>query len=290
MDISRFVTQGLMSARALHELMQIRSNAEHIVLLDATFVLPDSAPDPRIHFSNEHIPGARYFDIEQICDRTSPLPHMLPPKADFEHAMDELGISNSDLVVIYGQNSTVMGPARAWWMLRYFGHDPVCVLDGGLPAWKAGGYETVSGAAVGAYGAKAPYRATERPALLARKQDILKATRTESAMILDARPPARFAGTTPEPRAGLRSGHIDGSHNIPATDVIVPSSGLMKPQEELARLFSHLVPSKEKTPIITSCGSGVTACALALALFTIGHKNVSVYDGSWAEWGQISTD
>lgn len=266
-----------------------KNDEKTVKIIDATFVLPGSDTNPQFEYNNKHIPGAVFFDIEKICDLTSPLPHMLPSKEVFEQALSKLGISSEDFIVIYGQAGMTMGPARLWWMFRLFKHDNIALLNAGLPAWiKAnypleGGPQTISD--------KKTYIVKGyRKELLIGKTELSDISEHSRFPILDARPLARFEGKAPEPRPGMRSGHIPGSKCIPSSSLIDSNSGQLKTKSELISLFKDqgidLTNEARPRKIITSCGSGITACMIAFALFYLGYDDFCVYDGSWAEWGQ----
>ena len=278
-----YIDSGIIDPAELHALLQAGS----VKLVDATFVLPNSPQTPFENYTRQRIGPAVFFDVEEICDHNTSLPHMLPSAAAFEAAVSRLGISNDDLVVVYAQTGMVMGPARVWWMFRVFGHDRVCVLNGGLPAWLAAGHplETKPPPVAKPGRFKAIFRAN----LVKDLESVKEASGGGSAAILDARPAARYAGTAPEPRPGMRSGHIPGSHNLPALSLIDGGSGRIKPKSDIESLLQGIGINAQK-PVIASCGSGVTACMIALALFHIGKKDVAVYDGSWSEWGHESAD
>ena len=281
-DPLNIVGKGIISPAELHEIMQDPQGSKSLKVLDATFVLPNSNIDPKSNFSNSHINQAQFFDIEAISEPNVSLPHMLPSAELFEQAVSGLGIKNSDMVVVYGQSGLIMGPARVWWMFRYFGHNNICVLDGGLPAWINAGYETTDQPTTDVI--KTNFKAVAYHHLLSNKEQVKTASKNKTAVIMDARPQSRFNGEDPEPRKGVQPGHIVNSINIPASQLVNPDTGCLKPDDELKQIFEpHL---KTNTPIITTCGSGITACVIALALFNIGTKNASVYDGSWAEYGQ----
>lgn len=254
---------------------------QKIAILDGTFTLPGNGDDAELSFRKSHIPGAQFFDIEAISDPDTDLPHMLPSPDDFAQAAGALGISNDHEIVIYGQQNSFMGPARVWWMFKVFGHDNVSVLDGGLAAWKAAGGDLTDRLESPDTQKYTPNMQAERYATL---KDIRNATLDNKSIILDARPPARFNGETDEPRPGLRAGHIPGSYNVPASALFEPENGRLKSEDALKSLLTS-ANVDEADKIYTSCGSGVTACALALALETLGYGEVAVYDGSWAEWG-----
>lgn len=279
------IERGLIEPEELHTLLQSAETARNIRILDASAVLPGSDVIPEQVFVKKHIAGAQFFDIEKIADHDTDLPHMLPKAEDFAKIVSDMGISNDDIIIIYGQNGLIMGPARGWWMFRVFGHEQVCVLNGGLPAWEKAGFAVNS--AQPSQLPKASFHAALQPDFLKNAKDIEQTLPTKSALILDARPVGRFLGVEPEPRPNLESGHIPGSFNIPAGQLIESDTGKMKTPEKLAEIFKNHDIS-EDAPVITTCGSGITACVIALALFTIGKKNSSVYDGSWAEWGNTS--
>ncbi len=252
-----------------------------VVVLDATYHLPTAKRDARGEYTREHIPGALFFDIDTIADPNSPLPHMLPPPESFARTVEALGIGSDDHVVAYDSYG-LMSAARPWWMFRVFGHDRVSVLDGGLAKWKREGRPVTD-----AKSAPAPakrFQARPRPDLVRGKDQLLGNLKARSEQVLDARAAGRFQGTAPEPRAGLRSGHIPGSLNLPYNRLVDGKTQTVLPREALLEEFSKSgVDLRE--PIVTSCGSGVTACVLALGLELAGARHVAVYDGSWSEWG-----
>lgn len=237
--------------------------------------------DARAAWREAHIPGAVFFDIDAVSDTASILPHMLPAPEAFGRAVGDLGIAETDHIVVYDQLG-VHSAARVWWTFRVMGALNVQVLDGGLPKWRAEGRPLKSGSS-----AVSPtlFQARRRPALV---RDFEQVVRELSAgdQVLDARSAARFAGEAPEPRAGLKSGHMPGARNLPFNDVLNPD-GTMKSPPDLATAFTAagIDPSR---PVTTTCGSGVTAAILALALARLGQESAAVYDGSWAEWGSRS--
>lgn len=248
-------------------------------LLEATWYLPAETRDAQAEYCTAHLPGAAFFDIDRVADRSSDLPHMLPGPAAFAQAVGALGIGNEDEVIVYDRNG-LLASARLWWTFRVYGHERVRVLDGGWQSWLDGAGPTAAGIS---QPAPRPYRASERPALV---RD-LAAMRTHCAAgdvhILDARPPGRFAGRDPEPRPGLRGGHMPGSRNWFYKEVIDAASGRMREPEHLAEQVAALGLDDGRS-IVTTCGSGVTAAILALALYRLGRRDVAVYDGSWSEW------
>jgi thiosulfate/3-mercaptopyruvate sulfurtransferase len=250
-------------------------------VLDGSWHLPTEDRDALTEFHSNHISGAQFFDIDGISDKASDLPHMIPPATQFEQQIAEMGISNNDQVVVYDSHG-LFSAARVWWLFKAFGLDNIAVLDGGLPKWIAEGRSTrsdVSAPASGAVSAKLNDNIVRSAA------DVHQASTSASAQIIDARPAPRFKGEVPEPRAGLRSGHIPNSVNVFFKSVL-NSDGTLKSDDDLKAVF-HAQGIDLGQPIITSCGSGVTASVLALALQKIGHTNHALYDGSWSEWGAL---
>lgn len=237
--------------------------------------------DARAAWRESHIPGAVFFDIDAVSDTTSTLPHMLPTPEAFARVVGDLGIAETDHIVVYDQQG-VHSAARVWWTFRVMGALQVQVLDGGLPKWRAEGRPLKSG---GAAVTPALFQARRRPALVRDFQQVGLELEVGD-QVLDARSAARFNGEAPEPRAGLKSGHIPGARNLPFGEVLNPD-GTMKSPEALAPVFAAagIDPSR---PVTTTCGSGVTAAILALALARLGQDTAAVYDGSWAEWGSRS--
>ena len=251
-------------------------------VLDASWYMPAQNRDALAEFAAGHIPGAAFFDIDGIADTSRPLPHMLPSPEEFGAAVGALGIGNDDMVVVY-DGAGIFSAPRVWWTFRVFGHDKVAVLDGGLPKWRREGRLIEAGPSKPR---TASFAASYRPELV-RDFAAMKANlQKRQAQVLDARSPGRFHGSEPEPRTGLASGHIPGSHNLPFAALIDHATGTMKPLAELAKIFAdaRIGPNSQ---VITSCGSGLTAAILAFGLFMIGHRQVAIYDGSWSEWGGI---
>ena len=251
----------------------------NVRVVDGSWHMPQLKRDARAEFAQAHIPGAVFFDIDAIADRRSPLPHMLPRAAEFARGVGTLGIGDGDRVIVYDSRG-VVSAARVWWTFRVLGHDRVAVLDGGFPSWRAEGCPVAAGEP-----APRPRRFSAR---LRRRlvRDLLGMRgnlRTRREQVLDARSRGRFAGTEPEPRGGLRSGHIPGSLNLPYEQLYQADGTLLSP-DALRRQFERTGLDLGK-PIVTSCGSGVTASVLALALAALGRADVAVYDGSWTEWG-----
>jgi thiosulfate/3-mercaptopyruvate sulfurtransferase len=250
------------------------------IVLDATLPPVGVTPpvDTRARYLENHIPGALFFDIEELSDHFTTLPHMLPTPENFSRSMTALGVADNSTIVVYEQQGVYSAP-RAWWMLRTFGAQHVYILDGGFSAWIASGLPTESGPV---HRSAATFQARlQRQAVVSLSQ--LKEQLAKHQQILDARSAARFNGTAPEPRPGLSSGHMPGATNIPFTELV--EDGRLKPAEKLREYFFNKNVDLQK-PITTTCGSGVTAAVIALSLEVASAPNVSLYDGSWAEYAQ----
>ncbi|MBI1217286.1 MAG: 3-mercaptopyruvate sulfurtransferase [Rhodobacteraceae bacterium] len=248
-------------------------------VLDASWYLPDSGRNARAEYATGHIPGARFFDIDEIADQRSPLPHMAPPPEKFISRLRAMGIGDGHQVVIYDGAGLLSAP-RVWWTFRLMGKTDVAVLDGGLPKWRAEGREIEDMDPI----VRDRHMTVQRQAGLVKDvTQVAAASKLGDWEIVDARSPARFRGEVAEPRPGLRAGHIPGSKNVFYQDLL-NANGTMKDVATLRAAFEAAGVDLAK-PVISSCGSGITAAILDLALERIGHRSHAVYDGSWAEWG-----
>jgi thiosulfate/3-mercaptopyruvate sulfurtransferase len=258
-----------------------RLRGPRLRVVDGSWYLPTSGRDARSEYLAGHLPGAVFFDLDAISDRTSSLPHMLPPARQFAEQVGALGIGDEDAVVVYDGSGANLSAARVWWMFRAFGHAGVAVLDGGLPQWRAEGRPLERGAVL-LPAARFTARAVPAESVhdLASMRGVLA---SGQAQIVDMRSAGRFAGTEPEPRPGLRGGHIPASRNLPYNQLFQPDGTLLPPDALLARIAAAGVDPAR--PVVATCGSGVSACALIHALHLLGHQQASLYDGAWAEWG-----
>ncbi|GAB5389064.1 MAG: 3-mercaptopyruvate sulfurtransferase [Alphaproteobacteria bacterium] len=252
-------------------------------LIDCSWTMPSSGADPRNGFAKAHIEGAIFLHIDEVADRFRPLPHMMPPPAQFAEQLGALGIRETDDLVIYDQTGLFLAASRGWWMFRAMGHrGKVQVLDGGLKAWQAAGYPVASGPAE--QPTPASYKATPRTEIMRDAGDVARVVQTGSEQVVDVRDRARWLGEAEEVWEGRASGRIPGSLNLPFTDLIDMESGTLHLPETLRAHFASAGVDLDK-PVVFSCGSGVTACVAALALHRLGVEDAAVYDGSWAEWG-----
>ena len=256
-------------------------DAPDIIVLDGSTHLPTAGRDARAEYAAEHIPGAQFFDIDLIADKSNPLPHMLPSTMQFASMVKKMGIGDGMRIVAY-DSAGLYSAARVWWMFRTMGHEDVAVLNGGLKKWKAENRPTTS---------EPPPPRSERhftprfnSALVRDLDDVRRIIATGSEQIVDARAAARFRGEAAEPRKGLRSGHMPGAKNLPFTNLL-HDDGTLRPIEELRACFNEAGVDLSQ-PVTTTCGSGVTAGVLALALALLGHPDTAVYDGSWSDWGR----
>jgi thiosulfate/3-mercaptopyruvate sulfurtransferase len=260
--------------------------AEHlkdanVKLLDATFKLPGVLPLPKDDYLAAHIPGAVYFDVDAVSDHSNPLPHMFPSAEQFGRDAGALGVSNGDTIVIYDAGGWVAAP-RAWWMFLSYGHRDVRILNGGLKKWRAEGRPVENGEVVAK---PATFRASYDAKRVRSIEQMIANVASHAEQVIDARAADRFEGRAPEPRPGIRAGHIPGALNLPYNNLFDAATGAMKPLDDLRKAFSGAGVDTAK-PIVTSCGSGVSAAVLTLALYRLGVENTALYDGSWSEWGK----
>ncbi|MFT3986584.1 3-mercaptopyruvate sulfurtransferase [Aestuariivirga sp.] len=259
--------------------------AEHlgspdIAILDASWHMPATKRDAKAEFAGGHIPGAQFFDIDEIADTDSSLPHMLPSPEKFSSRVRKLGVGDGQQVIVYN-SAGLFSAARVWWMFRAFGHDKVAVLDGGLPKWKAEGRALAEGPA--SRPQERHFTARLNGAMVKSRDDVAAALSGHTAQVADARSPTRFRGEEIEPRPGVRPGHMPGARNVHYA-TLLNADGTLKEVDELRKVFAAAGVDVAK-PVITSCGSGVTAAILSLALTQIGAPSHALYDGSWTEWG-----
>ncbi len=272
------------NSNALAETQWLAANLDvpGVAVVDATWYLPTADKDPRAEHEARHIPGAVYFDIDDIRAPDRALPHMLPTPETFAAKVGALGLSNAERIVVYDANGGAGAAMRAWWMFRVFGHDDVAVLNGGLAKWLAEGRPTETGVAGPEPGR---FTAKPRPHLVRDASELLENLKSGAHQVVDARAAERYAGTAPEPRPARKAGHIPGSLNLPYTQLIDAESDFtMRPADELATQFFGVGLDMAR-PVVASCGSGVSAAVLVFALYLLGHESAAVYDGSWSEWG-----
>src|SRR6201996_1434949 len=253
----------------------------NVRVLDATFKLPGVLPLPKDDYLAGHLPGAVFFDVDAVSDHSNPLPHMFPSAEQFGRDVGGLGVSNADTVVVYDSGGWVAAP-RAWWMFLSYGHGNVRVLDGGLKKWKAEGRKVENGEVKAK---PASFKASYDPRRVRSIEQMVANVASRAEQVIDARAADRFEGRAAEPRPGIRAGHIPGALNLPYNNLFDASTGTMKPLEDLRKAFAGAGVDTAK-PIITSCGSGVSAGVLTLALYRLGVEDTALYDGSWSEWGK----
>jgi thiosulfate/3-mercaptopyruvate sulfurtransferase len=257
-----------------------RLGRDGLRVLDASWYLPTAGRDARAEYLGGHIPGALFFDLDAVSDTDTSLPHMLPSAEVFAGAMGAIGLRDDDDLVIYDGTGANMSAARAWWMFRVFGHPAVAVLDGGSTKWQREGRPLETGTVT-----LPPRRftATLDRGVVRHLADLQANLRTQREQVVDMRPAGRFRGTEPEPRAGLRPGHIPGSRSVPYLELVAPDGTLLPPAALRRRLEEAGVDLAR--PLVATCGSGTSACTLIHALHLLGHDRAALYDGSWTEWG-----
>jgi thiosulfate/3-mercaptopyruvate sulfurtransferase len=266
---------GLVSA----DWLEAALGAPDVRIFDASFYLPTEAKDAKALFAEAHIPGARFFDIDAVADQETALPHMVPTAGRFAALVGAMGVSRRNRVVVYDQKG-IFSAARVWWMFRVFGHDQVAVLDGGLPGWREQARNVESGEPPKAKSVKfeTDFRATKLRGL----GDMLANIENRREIVLDARPAGRFDGSAPEPRPGLPSGHIPAARSLPASELLQGGRHMLPPDFLRARFAGVGVDGTR--PVVTSCGTGVTAAILTLGLHLAGYPDGALYDGAWTEW------
>ena len=260
-------------------------NHSNLVLLDASWHMPLTQRNGYQEWLNERIDNSRFFDFDrEVCDQQASLPHMMPTPQHFELSAQMLGINNDSVIVVYDSLGIFSSP-RVWWMFKTMGFNNIAVLDGGLPAWKEAGLTVNTDSPKTEQRKQGDFKASYQADLISNKDDVYEAIEDEQVAIVDARSKERFLGKVPEARNGLRSGHMPSAINLPISEIL--NNQTMKNAYQLAQIFEALMPQKQR--LVFSCGSGVTACILALAAKLAGYDALSVYDGSWSEWGANET-
>ena len=257
-----------------------RLGQDGLRILDASWFLPSAGRDARAEYLAGHLPGALFFDLDAVSERETPLPHMLPSPEAFARAMSALGLKDTDDLVIYDGTGANMSAARAWWMFRVFGHPAVAILDGGLAKWRQEGRPLETGSVSLPPGS---FTATLDQSQVRDLDDLLDNLRTQREQVIDMRPARRFSGTDPEPRPGLRGGHIPGSRSLPYLELVARDGTLLPPDALRRRIRDAGVDLAR--PLVATCGSGTSACTLIHVLHLLGHDQAALYDGSWTEWG-----
>ncbi|MDG6093938.1 sulfurtransferase [Acetobacter sp. AN02] len=273
----------LIQAENVMALLQSGTPAGRVAVFDATARLPGQQDDPQEVYLLGHLKDAARFDIDVFADVDTALPHMAPSAGRFARLAGEAGLTRDDTVILYDQGNTASA-CRAWWLFRLFGHEKVFILDGGRPAWEAAGGECVTGSVPVAE--KKVYETRPKMSRLSGAGDMLRNIDTKNALVLDARPQARFEGAAPEPRPGLASGHIPGSRNLPYGGLL-DQKGCFLPVDELKKILNGKGAEPDRT-IIATCGSGLSAAVIVVAAELAGFADTSLYDGSWTEWGARS--
>ncbi|HIJ38641.1 MAG TPA: sulfurtransferase [Rhodospirillaceae bacterium] len=273
--------QGTSEALVSTQWLAEHLGAPDVRVVDASWYHPSTGRIGRDDYNNEHIPGAVFFDIDEIADSNSSLPHMLPDPAKFASKVRRLGLGNGNRIIVYDRASGGAAAARVWWQFRYFGHHDISVLDGGMIKWLTEGRATEDLPPVPR---ERHFIARVNQLLVRSKAQILHNLETPREVVIDARSAGRFAGTEPEPWPHIKTGHIPGAKNLPWNELLDPNSKVFLAPDQLADRFAQ-AGINPAAPLVASCGSGVTACVLALALAVLGNHEVAVYDGSWAEWG-----
>jgi len=257
-----------------------RLNQDGLRVLDASWYLPTAGRDARAEYLAGHLPGALFFDLDAVSDPDTALPHMLPSAEAFARAMSALGLRDSDDLVVYDGTGANMSAARAWWMFRVFGHPAVALLDGGSGKWRQEGRPLEAGAV---RLPPARFTATLDRGAVRDLDDLQANLRTQREQVVDLRPAGRFRGTDPEPRPGLRGGHIPGSRSLPYLDLVAADGTLLRPEALRRKIEAAGIDLAR--PLVATCGSGTSACTLIHALHLLGHDQAALYDGSWTEWG-----
>ncbi|XP_032077852.1 3-mercaptopyruvate sulfurtransferase [Thamnophis elegans] len=272
--------RALVTAKWVSEVIKTPQTGSSVKLLDASWYLPKMKRNPQREFEDRHIPGAAFFDIDHCSDRTSPYDHMLPSATDFAEYVGKLGVSNDCHVVVYdASDQGLFSAPRVWWMFRAFGHEAVSLLNGGLKNWMKEGYPVTSGKS---HPAPAEFHASLDKSMVKTYEQVKENIDSRRFQVVDARSAGRYAGTEPEPREGIEPGHMPGSVNIPFTEFLT-EAGLEKSSETIQSLFQEKKVDLFK-PLVATCGSGVTACHVALGAYLCGKPDVAIYDGAWVEW------